>query len=124
MVWNHAELISSPVHGWESVQVGACGSPIEIDEGWLVITHGVGPMRRYTLGALLLDRDDPSRVVGRLESPLLEPAEEERNGYVPNVVYSCGAMLHGSSLVVPYGFADQGVRVMTLDIPELLGQMS
>lgn len=124
MVWNHAELISSPVHGWESVQVGACGSPIEIDEGWLVITHGVGPMRRYTLGALLLDRDDPSRVVGRLESPLLEPAEDERNGYVPNVVYSCGAMLHGSSLVVPYGFADQGVRVMTLAVPELLGQMS
>ena len=124
MVWNHAELISSPVQGWESVQVGACGSPVEIDEGWLVITHGVGPMRRYTLGALLLDRDDPSRVVGRLESPLLEPATDERNGYVPNVVYSCGAMLHGASLVVPYGFADQGIRVMTVPVHELLGQMS
>lgn len=123
-VWNHAEMISSPTRGWESVQVGACGSPVETEQGWIVITHGVGPMRRYSLGALLLDLDDPSQLIGRLDSPLLEPADDERNGYVPNVVYSCGAMLHAGSLVVPYGFADQGVRIMTVLVEELLDAMT
>lgn len=122
-VWNHAELISSPTHGWESVQIGTCGSPIETSEGWLVLTHGVGPMRRYSLGALLLDLDDPARLIGRLDTPLLEPAPDERNGYVPNVVYSCGAILHAGRLVVPYGFSDQRVRVMTVPIEELLDEM-
>lgn len=123
-VWNSAELISSPTRGWEAVQIGACGSPLETNEGWLVLTHGVGPMRQYSLGALLLDLDDPSRLIGRLESPLLEPAPDERNGYVPNVVYSCGAMIHGDWLVVPYGFADEGVRVMTVSVSELLAELT
>jgi len=122
-VWDAAELISSPKHGWETVQIGACGSPLETSEGWLVLTHGVGPMRRYSLGALLLDLEQPSRLIGRLESPLLEPAPDERNGYVPNVVYSCGGMIFGDWLVVPYGFADEGVRFLTVSVEELLGEM-
>lgn len=122
-VWNSAELISSPTHGWEAVQIGACGPPLETTEGWLVLVHGVGPMRRYSLGAFLLDLDDPSRLIGRLDSPLLEPTEDERNGYVPNVVYSCGAMIHGDWLVVPYGFADEGVRVMTVSVSELMREL-
>jgi len=123
-VWNYAEMISSPKHGWETVQIGACGSPIETEEGWLVLTHGVGPMRRYALGAFLLDLEDPSRLIGRLDTPLLEPAADERNGYVPNVVYSCGGMLHGAWLVIPYGFADEGVRLVTVSVEELLGEMT
>lgn len=123
-VWDFAELISSPKHGWEAVQVGTCGSPLETSEGWLVLTHGVGPMRRYSMGAFLLDLDDPSQLIGRLETPLLEPASDERNGYVPNVVYSCGGMIHEGWLVVPYGFADQGVRFMTVAVDELLRELS
>lgn len=123
-VWNHAEMISSPQFGWETVQIGACGSPLETEAGWLVLTHGVGPMRRYSLGALLLDLDDPSRLLGRLQRPLLAPAPDERDGYVPNVVYTCGSMIHGERLIVPYGFADHGVRVMTVAVDELLAGMS
>lgn len=123
-VWNSAELISSPKYGWEAVQIGACGPPLETSEGWLVLVHGVGPMRRYSLGAFLLDLDDPSRLIGRLDSPLLEPAEDERNGYVPNVVYSCGGLIHGDWLVVPYGFADEGVHVMTVSVTELLRELT
>lgn len=122
-VWEFAELISQPKHGWETVQIGACGSPLETDQGWLVLTHGVGPMRKYSLGAFLLDLDDPARLIGRLETPLLEPAADERNGYVPNVVYSCGGMIHEGWLVVPYGFADQGVRFMTVRVDDLLREM-
>jgi len=123
-VWDVAELISSPKQGWETVQIGPCGSPIETSEGWLVLTHGVGPMRRYSLGAFLLDLDNPSRLIGRLGSPLLEPAPDERNGYVPNVVYSCGGMTHDGWLVIPYGFADEGVRFVTVSVEELLKEMS
>jgi predicted GH43/DUF377 family glycosyl hydrolase len=123
-VWNSAELISSPTYGWEAVQIGACGPPLETSEGWLVLVHGVGPMRRYSLGAFLLDLEDPSRLIGRLDSPLLEPAEDERNGYVPNVVYSCGGLIHGDWLVVPYGFADEGVHVMTVSVSELLRELT
>jgi predicted GH43/DUF377 family glycosyl hydrolase len=122
--WNHAEMISSPERGWESVQIGACGSPMETEDGWLVITHGVGPMRRYSLGAFLLDLEDPSQMLGRLETPLLEPDADERDGYVPNVVYSCGSMIHEGRLVVPYGYADQGVRVMSVDVDELIAAMT
>jgi predicted GH43/DUF377 family glycosyl hydrolase len=122
-VWNHAEMISSPEHAWETVQLGACGSPLETGEGWLVLTHGVGPMRRYALGAILLDLEDPANVIGRLDSPLLEPAADERNGYVPNVVYSCGGMIHEGWLVIPYGFADEGVRIASVSLDELLGEM-
>jgi len=123
-VWDVAELISSPKQGWEAVQIGPCGSPIETSEGWLVLTHGVGPMRRYSLGAFLLDLDHPSRLIGRLGSPLLEPAPDERNGYVPNVVYSCGGMIHDGWLVIPYGFADEGIRFVTVSVDELFEEMS
>ena len=94
-------MVDTPVEPWELIQLGNCGSPIETPEGWLVLTHGVGPMRVYSMGALLLDLDDPRRVVGRLARPWLTPTGDERDGYVPNVVYSCGALLHGETLVVP-----------------------
>jgi predicted GH43/DUF377 family glycosyl hydrolase len=109
---------------WELVQVGNCGSPIETPEGWIVLTHGVGPMRTYGIGAILLDLDDPGRVIGRLPRPLLEPNEGEREGYVPNVVYSCGALVHGEELVVPYGFSDSAVGFARVDIVELLNALS
>lgn len=123
-VWDHAELLCSPERGWESVQIGTCGSPIETPHGWLVLTHGVGPMRTYALGALLLELEDPTRVIGRLETPLLEAAPEERHGYVPNVVYSCGGMIHEDWLVIPYGFADQAVRVATVRAEQLIEEMT
>jgi predicted GH43/DUF377 family glycosyl hydrolase len=123
-VWDFAELVASPKHGWETVQIGACGSPLETSEGWLVLTHGVGPMRRYSLGACLLDLENPARLIARLGEPLLAPSPDERNGYVPNVVYSCGGMIHKGWLVVPYGFADEGVRFMTVAVEDLLREMA
>ncbi len=122
-VWNHAELIAQPEQPWEAVQIGNCGSPIETPDGWLVLTHGVGPMRRYAIGALLLDLDEPAKVLGRLSSPLIEPAPDERDGYVPNVVYSCGGMLTGNRLVIPYGYADRSVHVATVDLDDVLKAM-
>src|SRR4029453_10847384 len=92
--WNDAGLLRGPVEPWEAVKIGNCGSPIETEAGWLVITHGVGPMRRYCIGAVLLDLKDPTKVIGRLREPLLAPEGNEREGYVPNVVYSCGSLLH------------------------------
>jgi predicted GH43/DUF377 family glycosyl hydrolase len=119
---------STPLHGpnrpWDLIQTGNCGSPIETDEGWLVLTHGVGPMREYVLGALLLDLDDPSTVIGELEDPLLRPETEEREGYVPNVVYSCGAMRHGDLLLLPYGMSDQATRFAVVDLPQLLARLT
>lgn len=108
---------------WDLIQLGNNGSPIETEAGWLVITHGVGPMRRYALGALLLDRDDPSHPLAYLPEALLEPSEEERDGYVPNVVYSCGALVHGGRLVLPYGVADVGTAVATFPLDELLDRL-
>ena len=102
-VWDDPVALQRPTEPWELVQLGNCGSPIETPAGWIVLTHGVGPMRRYAIGAELLDLDDPTRVIGHLTEPLLTPTEDERDGYVPNVVYSCGAMLHGDTLVLPYG---------------------
>ncbi len=119
-VWYQTELIQEPEQPWELMQLGNCGSPLETDAGWLVITHGVGPMRRYSLGALLLDLDDPARVIGHLRAPLLVPIDEEREGYVPNVVYSCGSMIHQGHLVIPYGFADVGAGVATVPLDDLL----
>ena len=121
--WNHTELLRTPQRAWELIQIGNCGSPLETDAGWLVLTHGVGPMRRYTIGAMLLDRDDPARVLAYLPDPLLTPDEDEREGYVPNVVYSCGGMIHGEHLVLPYGFADQGTGIALVRVEELLGRM-
>ncbi len=123
-VWREATVIQEPERPWELMQLGNCGSPLETDAGWLVITHGVGPFRRYTLGALLLDLEDPSRVIGHLKEPLLGPADDDRDGYVPNVVYSCGSMVHGDHLVVPYGYADVGARIVKTRLDELLSALT
>lgn len=122
--WTNAEVVLGPEHEWEAVQTGNCGSPIETDAGWLVITHGVGPMRRYCLGAVLLDIEEPTKVLGRLRQPLLEPREEQRFGYVPDVVYSCGSLVHDGQLVIPYGFADVGIGFAVTRIDELIAAMS
>lgn len=113
-------VLRQPQRPWESVQMGNCGSPIETERGWLVLTHGVGPMRTYRLGVLLLDLDEPDRVVADLPVPLLEADEQERSGYVPNVVYSCGALRHGDHLVLPYGASDRSTKVAVLSLPDLL----
>ena len=123
-VWREAVVIQEPERPWELMQLGNCGSPLETEAGWLVITHGVGPMRRYTLGALLLDIDDPSRVIGHLNEPMLSPLGDEREGYVPNVVYSCGSLIHGDHLVLPYGYADVGARVATISVDEVLNRLT
>jgi predicted GH43/DUF377 family glycosyl hydrolase len=121
--WYTKELIAKPTYAWEFVQLGNCGSPIETEAGWLVLTHGVGPMRRYAMGAFLLDLDDPSRVIGRLEVPLLEPDANEREGYVPNVVYSCGAVIHNRELIIPYAMSDYASTFATVSLDEVLGAM-
>ena len=121
--WYTKELIAKPTFAWEYVQLGNCGSPIETEAGWLVLTHGVGPMRKYALGAFLLDRDDPARVIGRLEKPLLEPNANEREGYVPNVVYSCGALPHGKDLIIPYAMSDYASTFATVPIDDVLNAM-
>jgi predicted GH43/DUF377 family glycosyl hydrolase len=118
--WNDVVELYRPQHPWELLQIGNCGSPIETKAGWLVLTHGVGPMRRYTIGALLLDLKDPRRVIGHLPEPFLEPGPDEREGYVPNVVYTCGAIVHGERLVVPYGFSDAGIAIAHVSLAELL----
>lgn len=119
-VWREAKLLMQPKYPWEFIQIGNCGSPIETPEGWLVITHGVGPVREYTLGAALLDLNDPTRVIGRLKLPLLMPNAEEREGYVPNVVYSCGSMVHKNDLIIPYAMSDLASTYATVDLKELL----
>jgi predicted GH43/DUF377 family glycosyl hydrolase len=121
--WSSAEILLTPEMEWEAIQNGNCGSPIEIEQGWLVITHGVGPMRRYVLGAVLLDRDEPSKVLARLRYPLLEPDESERIGYVPDVLYTCGAMVHDGTLILPYGHADRGIRVAVGSVADLVAAM-
>ncbi len=121
--WNDSKLMREPKYPWEIVQVGNCGSPIETDEGWVLLTHGVGAMRQYWIGALLLDLEDPSRVIGELNEPMLVPTVDERDGYVPNVVYSCGALRHGDHLIIPYAVSDSYTCVATVPIPELLGRM-
>jgi len=122
--WNERRLLLKPTFPWELVQIGNCGSPIETDAGWLVLSHGVGPMRKYCIGAFLLDRDDPSKVIGRLREPLLMPNHNEREGYVPNVVYTCGALLHGGELIMPYGLADYATGFVTVPLAELLAAMN
>jgi len=122
--WNEAKLVHGPKYPWEFIQVGNCGSPIETDRGWVLLTHGVGPMRQYWIGALLLDLEDPSRVIGELAHPLLVPNEDERDGYVPNVVYSCGAMCHQGHLVIPYAIADTHIAIATVPVAELLSELT
>jgi len=118
--WNDVEPLVLPIQPWEIIQTGNCGSPLELDEGWLVLTHGVGPMRTYGLGAVLLDLDDPSKVLGTLEEPLLAPSSSEREGYVPNVVYSCGSLIHEGTLYLPYGESDQNIGCATVEVDELV----
>ena len=121
--WNERSLLLKPAFPWELVQLGNCGSPIETDAGWLVLSHGVGPMRQYSIGAFLLDRDDPSKVIGRLREPLLKPNRNEREGYVPNVVYTCGALVHNGELIIPYGLADHATGFATVPLAEVLAAM-
>jgi predicted GH43/DUF377 family glycosyl hydrolase len=118
--WQSAKLIQEPLQPWEFVQIGNCGSPIELNEGWLVLTHGVGPMRQYFIGALLLDKDKPDKVIARLDEPLLSPNEEEREGYVPNVIYSCGALVHKGRLILPYAMSDIKSGIVTVQINDLI----
>ncbi len=121
--WDEVRRLQAPEQPWELIQLGNCGPPIETPQGWLVLTHGVGAMRGYSIGAILLDLADPARVVGRLASPLLRPAGDERDGYVPNVVYSCGALVHEQTLVLPYGCSDTSIRVAVLSLPTLLDRL-
>ena len=123
-VWEDPVSLQRPTEPWDLVQLGNCGSPIETPAGWIMLTHGVGPMRRYSIGAELLDLDDPTRLIGHLTEPLLTPTEDERDGYVPNVVYSCGAMVHRDTLVVPYGLADANVGVATISLRQLLDRLT
>ena len=122
-IWREAKLIQKPKYPWELVQVGNCGSPIETEEGWLVITHGVGPMREYVLGASLYELDNPEKEIGRLKTPLLAPNNEEREGYVPNVVYSCGSIIHNRNLIVPYAMSDYASTYASINLNELLNEL-
>ena len=121
--WADPQVILRPCEMWESVKVGNCGSPVETEAGWLVITHGVGPMRKYCIGAALLDLEDPTKVIGRLRSPLLCPEGNEREGYVPNVVYSCGALLHGRDLILPFAISDQVSAIASVSLDDLLAAL-
>jgi predicted GH43/DUF377 family glycosyl hydrolase len=121
--WNERQVVLKPSFPWELVQLGNCGSPIETDAGWLVLSHGVGPMRQYCIGAFLLDLDEPAKVIGRLSEPLLKPNQNEREGYVPNVVYTCGALVHNGELIIPYGLADHATGFATVPLAEVLAAM-
>lgn len=121
--WTDSAPCQQPARAWEALQLGNCGPPIETEAGWLVLTHGVGPMRTYSIGALLLDLEEPTRIIGQLNRPLLSPAADEQNGYVPNVVYSCGALLHGNSVVLPYGIGDAAIGFATAPLSELLAEL-
>jgi predicted GH43/DUF377 family glycosyl hydrolase len=121
--WEDPTRLQTPAEPWELIQLGNCGPPLETEQGWLVLTHGVGPLRRYSIGALLLDLEDPTRVIGRLRRPLLTPASDERDGYVPNVAYSCGALLHDATLMIPYGCSDSRIRIALVDLPALLAAL-
>ncbi|HEV2453736.1 MAG TPA: glycoside hydrolase family 130 protein [Verrucomicrobiae bacterium] len=122
-LWSEPKPLAAPAQPWEFIKIGNCGSPIETEAGWLALSHGVGAMRKYCLGALLLDLNDPTRVVRRLREPLLCPNEEEREGYVPNVVYTCGALRHGRALIIPYAMSDSATRFATIPLDDLLAAM-
>ncbi|MCB2168975.1 MAG: glycoside hydrolase family 130 protein [Deltaproteobacteria bacterium] len=121
--WQKSHIIQEPEYPWEFIQIGNCGSPLETNEGWIVLTHGVGPMRKYCIGAILLDLEDPTKMIARLDEPLLAPHEKEREGYVPNVVYSCGALIHNNELVIPYAMSDINSGIATIAVSELLDGM-
>jgi predicted GH43/DUF377 family glycosyl hydrolase len=121
--WERAERLITPKFPWEFMQIGNCGSPIETPEGWLLLTHGVGPMRSYAIGAMLLDLDNPLKVIGHLREPLLFPLPHEREGYVPNVVYTCGAMVYRDHLLIPYAQADKSTGISVVDLPRLIDRL-
>jgi predicted GH43/DUF377 family glycosyl hydrolase len=121
--WNNAKPLFGPRAPWEATQIGNCGSPIETDRGWLLLTHGVGPVRKYSIGAILLEKNNPSRVLGWLREPLLAPDNEEREGYVPNVVYTCGALVHNDWLIIPYAMSDYASTVARVRLQEVLDSM-
>ena len=116
-------MLAEPKHPWELRIIGNCGSPIETEAGWLLITHGVGPMRRYCIGAMLLDLDDPFCILGRLREPLIEPTGEGREGYVPNVVYSCGSLVHNDTLYLPFAVSDMATRVAAVPLAPLIERL-
>jgi len=122
-IWREAKLLQQPKFTWEFIQIGNCGSPVETSEGWLVITHGVGPMRRYVLGASLFDLNNPEKEIGRLKSPLMVPNSKEREGYVPNVVYSCGSMIHNDDLIIPYAMSDYASTYASVNLKELVNEL-
>jgi predicted GH43/DUF377 family glycosyl hydrolase len=122
-LWNKKTLLMTPAYPWEFVQIGNCGSPIETEAGWLLLTHGVGQMRKYSIGAVLLDLNDPQKVIGRLKEPLLSPDEDEREGYVPNVVYSCGGQIHNGELIIPYARSDHSSSFATVNVNELIAEI-
>jgi len=122
--WNDSQLLAAPQYAWEPVQLSNCGSPVKTEKGWLLLTHGVGPMRTYVISALLLDLDDPAKIIGRLHQPLIRADESEREGYVPNVVYTCGCLRHGDVLVIPYAMSDSATGFVTMEINELLHDMN
>jgi len=121
--WQESEIIQEPKLPWEFIQIGNCGSPIETNEGWIMLTHGVGPMRQYCIGAVLLDLKNPTKIIARLDEPLMVPHEEEREGYVPNVVYTCGALIHHNELVIPYAMSDIMSGIATIEVAELINCM-
>ncbi len=122
-LWKEARLLQQPTFPWEFIQIGNSGSPIETPEGWLLITHGVGPMRRYSLGAVLLDLDHPEKVIGHLRNPLMMPNEKEREGYVPNVIYSCGSIIHNNELIIPYAMSDYASSFVSVPLQALLDEL-
>ncbi len=124
LYWDKAQIIQQPQFPWQVIQIGNCGSPIETEKGWLLLTHGVGPMRQYCIGASLLDRDEPWRVIGQTREPLLVPTDDERAGYVPNVVYSCGAMVHNRMLIVPYAMSDLKTSMVRIELDLLLDELA
>jgi len=121
--WHNAQLLKEPEYEWEFVQIGNCGSPIETDKGWILLTHGVGPMREYCIGIIILDLEDPSKIIGTMVEPLLVPTQEEREGYVPNVVYSCGAIVHNDNLIIPYAMSDTCSGIVTVSVSELFNNV-
>ncbi len=121
--WNEKKILSAPKFDWDFIQLGNCGSPLEIDEGWILITHGVGPLRTYVISAILLDKENPEKIIGYLPVPLIEPNEEEREGYVPNVVYSCGSIIHNERLIIPYAMSDSATSFASIPIKKLLDNM-
>jgi len=122
-LWENPQMLQRPLYPWEFIQIGNCGSPIETERGWLIITHGVGPMRKYVLGASLLRLDDPAVEIGRLREPLLSPNQDEREGYVPNVVYSCGGIVNNGKLIIPYGLSDYSSSFASVDVNALLDKI-